>query len=246
VCLHKKFSREKFFYVQINWWKKFENQSTFAKVIIKHQAASFLGHSVVKFHKVLESLSHSNVVWHRHAKHERRLLATDPTNVLSKISHLSILSSNTLTIFVYDNTSREVDVAIADEMNFSSTIAAGRRVDENSLLVWNWVLDWICSLLIWLWIWICCSSYRQQQTRHSPGGHTRLPNVCNRFLLIRDFQPTWSHDVVRQCWLRPSSTYTAWTLPRARRNRLASLMYFSRCTWTRQWNNSGNKGCATR
>lgn len=70
--------------------------------------------------------------------------------------------------------------------------ATGVVVVENSLLVWNWnwVLDWICSLWIWLWIWIwiCCSSYRQQRTRRSPGGHTRLPNVCNRFLLIRDFQ----------------------------------------------------------
>jgi len=132
--------------------------------------------------------------------------------------------------------------------------ATGVVVDENSLLAWNWnwVLDWICSLWIWLWIWIwiwiwiCCSSYRQQRTIRSPGGHTRLPNVCNRFLLIRDFQPTWSHDVVRQCCLRPSSTHTAWTLPRARRNRLASLMYFSPCTRTWQRNNSGNKGCATR
>jgi len=36
VCTYKIFSG-------INWWKHFENQSTFAKVIIKHQVASFLG-----------------------------------------------------------------------------------------------------------------------------------------------------------------------------------------------------------
>ena len=37
------------------------------------------------------------------------------------------------TNFVYDNASREVDVAIADETNFSSTIAAGRRVDVDNV-----------------------------------------------------------------------------------------------------------------
>jgi len=30
----------------INWWKKFENRSTFTKVIIKHQAVYFRGDSV--------------------------------------------------------------------------------------------------------------------------------------------------------------------------------------------------------
>ena len=30
-------------FLQISWWKNFENRSTFAKVIIKHQGASFVG-----------------------------------------------------------------------------------------------------------------------------------------------------------------------------------------------------------
>jgi len=30
-------------FLRINWWKNFENRSTFAKVIIKHQVASFFG-----------------------------------------------------------------------------------------------------------------------------------------------------------------------------------------------------------
>ena len=38
------------------------------------------------------------------------------------------------TIFDYDNASREVDLAIADETNFSSTIAAGRCVDVDNVL----------------------------------------------------------------------------------------------------------------
>ena len=88
-------------------------------------------------------------------------------------------------------------------------VTTGVVVVENSLLAWNWnwVLDWICSLWIWLWIWIFCSSYRQQRTRRSPGTHTRLPNVCNRFLLVRDSQPTWSHDVVRQCCMSVLYSY---------------------------------------
>jgi len=33
-------------FLRINWWKNFENRSTFVTVIIKHQMAFFLSHIV--------------------------------------------------------------------------------------------------------------------------------------------------------------------------------------------------------
>ena len=47
--------------LRINWWKNFENQSTFAKVIIKHQGDCFLLVHPVDWPEACFLLGHSSV-----------------------------------------------------------------------------------------------------------------------------------------------------------------------------------------
>jgi len=49
-------------FLRITWWNNFENWSTYAKVIVKHQTA-FLEHGVVFAASLHENIPQTNTGW---------------------------------------------------------------------------------------------------------------------------------------------------------------------------------------